>query len=230
MVAAFFQSKEIITKPQLIQVGVVIENKNPGVGSGHSQEPPPKEPLMPETKEMVNQKEPPKPEKKITKILPKKKQEIPKNKETINQINKPAAEKNKSESSQNTNEKSELNTASSNAMLSGIGSSEKGKGFSAEGSGQGGESAYPDYNLNPKPKYPMIARINGFEGKVLLRVLVLKNGKVGKIDLEKSSGYAILDKSAIESVENWTFIPGKKDGIPISSWVEVPIKFELSSG
>ena len=74
MVAAFFQSKEINTKPQLIQVGVVIESKNPGVGSGHSQEPPPNEPLRPETKEMVNQKEPPKPEKKITKILPKKKQ------------------------------------------------------------------------------------------------------------------------------------------------------------
>ena len=230
MVAAFFQSKEIITKPQLIQVGVVIENKKPGVGSSHSPEFPPMEPPKPETKEVVNRKEPPKTDKKIAKTFIKKRQEIPKNKETINKINKPVAEKNKTESSQITNQESEGITASSATTLSGIGSSKKGKGFSAEGSGQGGELAYPDYNLNPKPKYPMIAKSNGYEGKVLLRVLVLENGKVGKIDLEKSSGYGILDKSAIEAVENWTFIPGKRDGVPISSWVEVPIRFELSSG
>jgi periplasmic protein TonB len=230
MVAGFFQPKGIITKPQLIQVGVVIENKNPGVGSGHSLEPPSKEAPKPEKKAIVKQKEPSKVEKKVAKTLSKKKQEIPKNEEKVEQIEKSVVKKNNLASSQNTHEGSEQSTASSATTLPGIGSSKEGKGFSNEGSGNGGESAYPDYNLNPKPKYPMIARMSGYEGKVLLKVLVLKNGKVGKIDMEKSSGYGILDKSAIESVENWIFIPGKKNGIPISSWVEVPIRFELSSG
>jgi outer membrane biosynthesis protein TonB len=43
------------------------------------------------------------------------------------------------------------------------------------------ELAYPAYNLNPKPNYPRSARKRGYEGEVKLKVLVLENGKVGKI-------------------------------------------------
>jgi len=75
----------------------------------------------------------------------------------------------------------------------------------------------------------MIARRKGYEGVVLLKVWVLENGKVGKIELQKSSNYEMLDKSAMKAVENWIFIPGKKGGEPIPSWVTVPIKFQLSS-
>ena len=99
-----------------------------------------------------------------------------------------------------------------------------------DGSGQAVEVGYPDYNINPKPRYPMIARRNGYEGAVLLRIWVLEDGKVGKIEIEQSSGYVILDKSAIEAVTNCIFIPGKRNGVPFPSWVTVPIKFQLRSG
>lgn len=92
------------------------------------------------------------------------------------------------------------------------------------------EQAYPDYKLNPKPQYPMIARRRGYEGSILLKVFVLEGGSVGKIELKKSSGYGILDQSALEAVKDWIFIPGKKNGEAISSWVTVPIKFQLNSG
>ena len=90
--------------------------------------------------------------------------------------------------------------------------------------------AYPDYNHNPKPKYPKVARKRGYEGEVKLNVFVLPDGKVGKIEVLRPSGYKILDDEAIEAVKNWIFIPGKQDGKEISSWVTVPISFQLKSG
>ncbi|MGB7293389.1 MAG: energy transducer TonB [Thermodesulfobacteriota bacterium] len=91
------------------------------------------------------------------------------------------------------------------------------------------ELAFPDYKVNPKPRYPMLARRKGYEGTILLRVFVLETGGVGKVELEKSSGYEILDESAFKAVKDWVFIPGKKNGEPIPSWVTVPIKFQLNS-
>ncbi len=114
--------------------------------------------------------------------------------------------------------------------MANIESSKEGKGIGSEGSGKGAELAYPDYKINPKPKYPMIARRNGYEGVVLLKVWVLESGKVGRIELEESSGYGVLDKAALKAVENWIFIPGKRNGMSISSWVTIPIRFELRSG
>ena len=92
------------------------------------------------------------------------------------------------------------------------------------------EGARPDYGINPKPHYPKSARRRGYEGTVLLRVLVLENGEVGEIELTEPSGYSVLDESALKAVKDWVFIPGKKAGKYISSWVEVPIKFQLDSG
>lgn len=103
-------------------------------------------------------------------------------------------------------------------------------GPGTEGSGQGVQLAHPDYKVNPRPRYPMIARRNGYEGFVVLKVLVLQNGKVGKTELEKSSGYDMLDNTALGAVKKWIFIPGMKDGVPIPSWVKVPIKFQLNNG
>jgi periplasmic protein TonB len=226
IVAVFFQPRGIVAEPQLIQVGTINEYKKPGVASSKS----PKEPPKPGKKEIISQKEVPKPEKKIPKLVIKKKHEIAEKKEAINQINESAVEQSKTEPSQDTKGESDQKTEPLSTTIAGIGSSKGGKGVSSEGSGQGGELAYPDYKTNPKPKYPMIARSSGYKGTVLLKVLVLKSGKVGKVELEKSSSYGIFDKSAIEAVKNWIFIPGKRDGVPISSWVEVPIRFELNSG
>ena len=89
--------------------------------------------------------------------------------------------------------------------------------------------AHPDYRYNPKPKYPMIAKRRGYEGTVLLNVYVLESGKVGELNLEKPSGFPVLDESAINSVKKWLFVPGKRDGISVSSWVQVPIKFQLTN-
>jgi len=92
------------------------------------------------------------------------------------------------------------------------------------------ELAYPEYRLNPKPRYPRTARKRGYEGEVKLKVFVLPNGRVGKIEVISPSGHEILDESALEAVKNWVFVPGKENGKEISSWVTVPITFQLKNG
>ncbi len=89
--------------------------------------------------------------------------------------------------------------------------------------------AYPDYNINPKPKYPRVARKRGYEGEVELKVFVLADGRVGEIKVFRPSGHKVLDDEAIEAVKDWIFIPGMQDGKEISSWVTVPITFQLKN-
>ncbi|MGH7889152.1 MAG: TonB family protein [Thermodesulfobacteriota bacterium] len=212
MVAAFFSPHERITTPEPIKVGLINKYKDPGAGKAKSVELPPKEA--------------PKVEKKIAKPVVKKKQkrEKPEKKEIVSLVDKPLKEQSATESSQDN-----IDEAATD-IISGMESSERGKGIGVEGTGSGVEIGYADYNVNPKPDYPMIARKNGFEGVVLLRVFVLEDGTVGKVELEKSSGYGMLDKSALDGVKDWIFIPGKRNGTPISSWVMVPIRFQLSGG
>jgi len=87
--------------------------------------------------------------------------------------------------------------------------------------------AYPLYRENAPPVYPEIARIRGYEGIVLVSAEILPDGRVGNMKIRKSSGYAILDQSAIEAVKPWKFEPAKKSGDPFTVWVELPIKFIL---
>ena len=88
-------------------------------------------------------------------------------------------------------------------------------------------TAYPLYRENMPPVYPEIARVRGYEGVVLVAAEILPNGRVGNMKIRKSSGYAILDQSALEGVKPWKFEPAKKSGNPFTIWVEVPIKFVL---
>lgn len=77
------------------------------------------------------------------------------------------------------------------------------------------------------PAYPEVARLRGYEGIVLIAAEILPNGRVGEAKIKKSSGYAVLDQSALDAVKPWRFEPAKKAGQPFTMWVEVPIKFVL---
>jgi TonB family protein len=93
----------------------------------------------------------------------------------------------------------------------------------------GALTAYPLYRENMPPVYPEIARVRGYEGVVLVAAEILPNGRVGNMKIRKSSGYTILDQSALEGVKPWKFEPAKKSGNPFTIWVEVPIKFVLQN-
>jgi TonB family protein len=85
----------------------------------------------------------------------------------------------------------------------------------------------PSYREHPQPEYPRLARFRGQEGIVLLAAEVRRDGTVGQLRVEKSSGYALLDQSALNSVRKWKFSLGKKMGAPATIWVDIPIRFAL---
>jgi len=58
-------------------------------------------------------------------------------------------------------------------------------------------------------------------------VEVLSNGRVGQIEVRRSSGYDVLDQSAFAAVKQWRFIPAMKGDEAIPFWVNIPIRFRL---
>jgi len=87
--------------------------------------------------------------------------------------------------------------------------------------------ARPLYRRNPPPRYPQLARKRKYQGVVVLEVLVSRDGSVGGVKVFKSSGYAILDKSAIKSVKKWEFEPGRRGNNKVDRWIRVPVRFQL---
>ena len=87
--------------------------------------------------------------------------------------------------------------------------------------------AIPHQEGNPKPPYPEIARRRGYEGTVRLEVEVSASGGVEQVRVQKSSGYETLDRSALETVKEWRFIPARFGGMPVKSTVIVPVTFKL---
>jgi len=83
------------------------------------------------------------------------------------------------------------------------------------------------YADNPKPAYPTTALRQGLQGRVMLRVQVTEEGVSATVMIERSSGYEILDESAVEAVKQWRFNPAKRGETAIASSVIVPIVFIL---
>lgn len=79
-----------------------------------------------------------------------------------------------------------------------------------------------------RPPYPRFAREQGWEGTVVLRVHVNRTGLVDAVQTRQTSGYPILDDSAIQSVKTWTFEPAKDGEFPIPVTVDLPIRFDLN--
>lgn len=106
-------------------------------------------------------------------------------------------------------------------------------GFPGGLGGAGGGEGGPRFVIpkagrsNPKPRYPEGARAEGREGTILLRVTVLSTGKVGEAMIEHSSGHPDLDRSAVEAVTKWTFLPARRGGNPVTSSVRIPVTFAL---
>jgi protein TonB len=89
--------------------------------------------------------------------------------------------------------------------------------------------AVPDYAVNPKPVYPKLAIRRNYHGTVMLLVEVLADGSVRGVEVFESSGYSILDRSALRAVQKWQFKPGTKYGKPVTMKVKVPVVFRLKS-
>jgi len=81
---------------------------------------------------------------------------------------------------------------------------------------------------NTPPLYPETARRSGWEGRVIVRAEVSADGLPVSVTLAKSSGYGILDQSALRAVKGWRFQPRTIGGVPMTGTVEVPVNFSLN--
>lgn len=89
-----------------------------------------------------------------------------------------------------------------------------------------GPKADPRFPLT-EPEYPPIETRLGHEGTVLLRVQILPNGRVGDVQIERTSGFVRLDESAVREAKRWRMKPGTQDGVASAMWTTVPITFQL---
>ena len=89
-------------------------------------------------------------------------------------------------------------------------------------------SSHADYLNNPAPSYPAISHRLGEQGKVIVRVLIGKDGLAQQGDIHQSSGYARLDQAALRAVMGWRYVPGRRDGVAQDMWFNVPINFALN--
>lgn len=87
----------------------------------------------------------------------------------------------------------------------------------------------PVIKFQPRLFYPREAQDNSYFGTSKILVLISKTGTTDKVFITKSSGYNLLDSSAISYCKNMTFTPATKQGEPIASRMEFTIKFDLTN-
>ena len=85
-------------------------------------------------------------------------------------------------------------------------------------------AAPPRYRSNPKPVYPLPSLRRREEGVVLLNVVVQPDGLPASVTLNRSSGYPLLDRAAMEQVRrSWSWEP-----VAAPTTVLATIRFSLA--
>ncbi len=92
----------------------------------------------------------------------------------------------------------------------------------------GGEGELLKY-ISTHIKYPTMAAENNIQGRVVVKFVVQKDGKVGEVVVLRGTD-PDLDKEAVRVVKTLpNFIPGKMNGQAVSVWYTLPINFKLQS-
>jgi protein TonB len=82
---------------------------------------------------------------------------------------------------------------------------------------------------NPKPFYPLAARRQGIEGRVVVQAVVPPSGESAHVDVVRSSGHAVLDRAALAAIKNWRFRPATRAGEAIEAGIEIAVVFRLEN-
>lgn len=89
---------------------------------------------------------------------------------------------------------------------------------------------HPDIDimkLQKLVKYPREAKLRGIEGRVILKILVDKEGNVLKKKVEYSES-KLLEESALSAIDDYGKVtPAIQNGKPVACWVSVPITYKL---
>jgi TonB family protein len=83
----------------------------------------------------------------------------------------------------------------------------------------------PEVLRRVPPDYPYTARVDGVQGRVLVRALIDLSGCVARTAIVGS--VPELDEAAVRAVERWRFSPATAGGRAVKVWVTVPVTFTL---
>lgn len=75
----------------------------------------------------------------------------------------------------------------------------------------------------PKPEYPLLAKMARVQGTVRLAAIINKDGTIQ--DLKVLSGHPLLLKAALEAVARWRYQPTLLDGNPVEVATEIDVNF-----
>ena len=92
----------------------------------------------------------------------------------------------------------------------------------------GGINALMQY-LSSNIKYPPAAAEQNIEGRVIVRFVVDKTGKVREVKIMQSI-HPLLDQEAVRVIKAMpSWIPGEKDGKAVNVYYTLPVRFALHS-
>jgi protein TonB len=75
--------------------------------------------------------------------------------------------------------------------------------------------------------YPTVARLNNWEGKVVLKFVVTADGTVENLEVVESSGYAVLDEAAMETIRRASPLPLTHDLGKPRVTLQFPMRYTL---
>jgi protein TonB len=81
-------------------------------------------------------------------------------------------------------------------------------------------------SLNLRKYYPAQAKRSGFEGDVVLRLLIDSDGTIAKVDVISDPGEG-LGPAAVQAVRELRFSPAKMNGVAVATTVPFTIHFTL---
>lgn len=84
-----------------------------------------------------------------------------------------------------------------------------------------------DYVRAPVLEYPGASRRYGEQGRVVLRVLIGRDGQAEKIELHEASAFVRLNEAAMDAVRRALFKPYTEDGVAQPAWALVALNFQL---
>ena len=82
--------------------------------------------------------------------------------------------------------------------------------------------------LDCKLDYPVESRRNGEQGTVVVRAFVEPSGKATQAEVYQTSGFQRLDQAGLDYLGCLRFVPGRRNGVPVAMWFQVPLRFALN--
>ena len=91
----------------------------------------------------------------------------------------------------------------------------------------GGDQAMMEY-LKKNLRYPIVARENEVQGRVIVRFVVNEDGKVSDVVIMRDIGSGCGQEAVrvVKMMPKW--LPGKQNGKPVKTYFTLPVTFRLT--